>query len=446
MNNFHAYTANPLDAVYFEDIPYILHPEHAYQSLQHIAQPEANIDDARLPMGLRLSADKHQLFHHYRWMAYRSVLEEIRNGTLLLIRNTFYGVEIMGVLSGGNRLNERLPIFLKDRLNYLINKQLKRPAYCYMPQPLEDTLTQFVQPKANEERQEPQRMAIPALIFTTRHKMDDYEADDMKCGDLDIETLKSQYNIDVNNVSSVVDPVDLVKKQISPVLPPSLDIDPCVIDLPTIPIQNEKVPQEKAAAMMFDEFRNYAVMFSFAGKYKHIIIEMINHMQENTGTPFSNPFLDCALKEQILEDNSSSSTLLNIKKTLKSAIDYDYGFIPKDKESRFSTNIQSHAVLPKFNSWTDCINGLGLSVHDTWATHITLESLDIQGDTYKAVVHYHVQDHFGLDDKDILNTDYNHNFAIFKLWFVLQRAKQYGYKPFITEMNTRVEISGRRGE
>lgn len=446
MNNLHAYTAKPLDTVYFEDIPCILHPEHAYHSLQHIAQPEANIDDARLPMGLRLSADKHQLFHHYRWMAYRSVLEEIRNGTLLLVRNAFYGVEIMGVLSDGNRLNERLPIFLKDRLNYLINKQVKRPAYCYIEQSLEETLTQFTQPNANEERQEPQRMSLPALIYSTKHKMDDYEADDMKCGDLDIETLESQYNIDVHNASDVVDPVDLVKKQISPVLPPSLDIDPCMIDLPTIPIQNEKVTQEEAAAMMFDEFRESAEMLTLLGGHENIIVKIINHMQENTGRPFSSPFLDSALKEQILEDNSSHSTLLSIKKTLGPIINYDYGFVPKEKETLFRQDIQSNTILPKFDRWRDYINGLGLSIHDTWATHIILESLDVQGDTYKALVHYRVQDHFGLDDKDILNTDYNHSFSIFKLWFVLQRAKQYGYKPFITEMNATIEISGRRGE
>ncbi|MFP1741419.1 DUF3289 family protein [Lonsdalea quercina] len=407
-------------------------------------------------MGLRLSADKHQLFHHRRWMAYRSVLEEISSGKLLLIRNSFYGVENMGILSGGNRLNEMLPIFLKDRLNYLIDKQIKRPAYSYIPQIVEERFASFVQLDSNEEHQGPQRMTIPALIFTTRHKMDDYEADDMKCGDLDIETLKSKYNIDVNNASSVVGPVELIKKQADTRSIRSLDAETPMLEPLYLSISEnffkkdappiEKVTQEEAAAMMFDEFRESAANLTPLGGSENIIMKMIKHMQENTGKPFSSPFLDSALKEQILEDNSSSSTLLNIKKTLASSIDYDNGFIPKDKESRFRENIQKQTVLPKFDRWLDYVNALGLSVHDTWATHITLESLDIQGDSYKAVVHYRVQDHFGLDDKDILNTDYNHSFAIFKLWFVLQRSKQYGYKPFITEMNTRVEISGRRGE
>ncbi|WP_436876936.1 DUF3289 family protein [Siccibacter turicensis] len=33
-----------------------------------------------------------------------------------------------------------------------------------------------------------------------------------------------------------------------------------------------------------------------------------------------------------------------------------------------------------------------------------------------------------------------------RLWFTLQRWKTYGYRPFITEINATVEISGRRDE
>ncbi len=36
----------------------------------------------------------------------------------------------------------------------------------------------------------------------------------------------------------------------------------------------------------------------FHGPYKNIITEMINHMQGNSGTPYSSPLLDRALKEQ----------------------------------------------------------------------------------------------------------------------------------------------------
>ncbi|WP_119195848.1 DUF3289 family protein, partial [Klebsiella pneumoniae] len=93
----------------------------------------------------------------------------------------------------------------------------------------------------------------------------------------------------------------------------------------------------------------------------------------------------------------------------------------------------------------DKTTGLVITVHDTWSTHITLESLEVTGDSYRAKVHYRVQDHFGLDDADILNPVF-HQGRIFRIWFVQQRYVKYGYRPFITEMNATVEISGRRGE
>lgn len=197
---------------------------------------------------------------------------------------------------------------------------------------------------------------------------------------------------------------------------------------------------------MFDEFRELAKLFSFQGPYKHIITEMITHMQGNSGTPYSSPLLDKALREQILNDRSEKSSLLSINNTIKKSIDYDYGYIPLVFESSFREGIRNDGVvLPKFNRAIDNTNGLVITVHDTWATHITLESLEVTGDSYRAKVHYRIQDHFGLDDADVQNELFR-QFRIFRLWFVLQRWDLYGYKPFITEMNATVEISGRRGE
>lgn len=102
-------------------------------------------------------------------------------------------------------------------------------------------------------------------------------------------------------------------------------------------------------------------------------------------------------------------------------------------------------MLPEFDRVNDFTSGLVIVVHDTWATHITLESLEVSDDSYRARVHYRIQDHFDLDDADVLNPVYR-EFRIFRLWFALQRWNEYGYKPFITEMNAIVEISGRQGE
>ena len=292
------------------------------------------------------------------------------------------------------------------------------------------------------EKTPPEPLPLPARIYTTQRVMDDYDAKDMHCGDLDVLTLRNTFRLNVDEVSMKVNPWTLKLKD---------PADPFAFSSPYVhpdfqPKPMPSVSRKEAANLMFDEFRELAKLFSFQGPYKHIITEMIDHMQENSGTPYSSPLLDRALKEQILNDRSEKSSLLSINNTIKKSIDYDYGYIPLVFESSFREGIRNDGVvLPKFNRAIDNTNGLVITVHDTWATHITLESLEVTGDSYRAKVHYRIQDHFGLDDADVQNELFR-QFRIFRLWFVLQRWDLYGYKPFITEMNATVEISGRRGE
>lgn len=88
---------------------------------------------------------------------------------------------------------------------------------------------------------------------------------------------------------------------------------------------------------------------------------------------------------------------------------------------------------------------MGITVHDTWATHVTIKSLYIDNDHYRAIVHYKVQDHFGLDSDDISKFKFS-QFRFFRIWFVLQRYSQFGFNPFMTNMEATVEITGRRNE
>jgi len=281
----------------------------------------------------------------------------------------------------------------------------------------------------------PEPLPLPARIYQTTRKMDDYRAKDMRYGDLDTLALRNQFYIDVDNVSAKVNPRTL---KLQPTANTATQYSPYAMQ--DLEQQMPSVSKDEATRLMFDEFRELAKLYSFHGPYKSIITEMITHMQENHGTPYSSPLLDQALKEQILNDHSDKSSLLKIKRALKSAINYEYGFIPLSKEGIFYKEI-SESILPKFDRKVDNTNGLVITVHDTWSTHITLVSLQVSGNSYRATVHYRVQDHFGLDDDDVLNPVYR-EFRIFRLWFALQRWDQYGYKPFITEMNATVDITG----
>ncbi|WP_426447696.1 DUF3289 family protein [Siccibacter colletis] len=297
-------------------------------------------------------------------------------------------------------------------------------------------------PAAGQQAQasRPEPMPLPALIYQTLRQMDDDKAKDMHHGDLDALTLRNKLNLDVDTVSARVNARTLrLLNQPNPYMMSSPYAIAAIPD--TMPV----VSREEAAVLMFDEFRELAKLFSFHGEYQHIITEMITHMQDNSGTPYSSPLLDQALREQIMNDRSEQSSLLKIKDVISSYLDSEHSLYPLKFKNKFTAAIGEHTVLPKFNSIKDRTNGLVISVHDIWATHITLESLEIKSGSYRAKVHYRIQDHFGLDDEDVLDPVYR-EFRIFRLWFVLQRWDQYGYKPFITEMNATVEISGGRDE
>lgn len=155
-------------------------------------------------------------------------------------------------------------------------------------------------------------------------------------------------------------------------------------------------------------------------------------------------YLDVALKEQIERDVTKNSTLLLLKETFSTNIDWENKIYPSEKKGLLSDTIMG-GRLPKFDRFIDNFNGMGISVHDTWATHITLKSLKINNDSYRAVVHYKVQDHFGLDGNDILNIKYR-QLRFFRIWFVLQRYNKLAFKPFMTNMEASVVITGGRND
>lgn len=277
-------------------------------------------------------------------------------------------------------------------------------------------------------------LQFPCTIFKTKRWMDDYGADDMHCGDLSETQLKTQFNL--FDVSNRANPYTLTK--ITPFNQPqyaSYDSRE----------EGQKITRQQCANILFDEFRHLSQTFAVYSPYKHLIGEMITHMQNSKGSDFFSLQLNAALKEQILMDNSSdNSTHLRLQRVFRDNIDWEKKCYPSAQKDEFRKTILK-GKLPKFDRIQDNFNGMGITVHDTWATHITIKSLQIDGERYRAVVHYKVQDHFGLDDGDISKFKFN-SFRFFRIWFLLQRYDQFGFKPFITNMEATVEITGKRNE
>ncbi|QKJ88577.1 DUF3289 family protein [Paramixta manurensis] len=277
-------------------------------------------------------------------------------------------------------------------------------------------------------------LKLPCVIFRSQKWMDDYGAADMRCGDLTETQLRRCFLL--NSVSSQVDPYTLTR--ITP------------FQLPQSRFHGSRPPgsgasltRQQCARILFDEMRVRAKLFSFWGPYRHVIDRMITHMQYSNGMPFHDPWLNRALREQIINDKKDESSLLIIKDVLDKKIDWNTYTFSQDNFKIIQKALSS-SILPKFIRFHDQINGLGISVHDTWSTQITLRSLQIKDSGYQAIIHYKVQDHFGLDHHDMLKQQF-HQFYFFRIWFILQRYEKLAHRPFMTNMEATIVIEGRKG-
>ncbi|MCP1438616.1 uncharacterized protein (TIGR03034 family) [Erwinia persicina] len=268
-----------------------------------------------------------------------------------------------------------------------------------------------------------QALRLPFDVFQTQKRMDDYGADDMQCGDLSELQLKNFYRLE--KVSG--------------------QYDPWRAERTDFPISNyavirHKMRHHEVAAKLFNEFRRESRPFSFFG-HRGLFMALIDHFQYGDGKPFSSSELNGAYKrliESAHSDNANSSKVID--KFIRENIDWDNYFLAENKKQALRKVI-GESFLPKFNRLQDKMNGLGMSVHGIYATKITLKSLEVNGDKYKATLHYKGQDHFGLDDRDIMDPRFHH-LNIFRIWFVLQRWRRYAYKPFFTNMAATITLTG----
>lgn len=294
---------------------------------------------------------------------------------------------------------------------------------------------------------------LPALIYATPAGAK--SSDDLRYGDLTEQQLKSAYHLD--DISTKVDPYRFTKKDpvnLSPMQdydlfnkPSTILIDPFKATPSRFSYLQEdenknKISKEECVSLLFDELRSLSRPFALYGLYSGLIVKMINHLQSNSGLRFRDPLLNMALKDQIMHDFSSDSSLKRIKYVLVSNIDWKLKIFPEIAKSSLTLAI-GRGIVPKFDRLKDRVNGMGITVHDTYATQITLKALSISNTGFDACINYKSQDHFGLDKDDILKGKFN-SLRFFRIWFILQRYEKLAFKPFVTEMEADVYLSGGR--
>ena len=274
-------------------------------------------------------------------------------------------------------------------------------------------------------------LTFPYTVFSTQRKMHDRAAADMRYGDLTAAQLQKVYLL--TDVSEKVDPYSGTR--LTPFnVPQSRFYRPHTVK------NAGTCSQQASAQLLFDEMRSLSGPFSLYSPYRQLINKMIDHLQYADGAAFSDVGLDMALREQIINDSSEVSSLALLREVIEKYVDYEGGFYPLELKSKFNDSLRD-SILPKFARFEDNYNGLGITIHDIYAIEIEVLSLKIENNSWIAKIRYHAQDHFGLDDSDIMQKKY-HQFRFFRLWFVLQRYEKYGFKPFFTNMSVDVDLKG----
>lgn len=270
-------------------------------------------------------------------------------------------------------------------------------------------------------------MYLPYTLFEPVKRFNDDSAEDMKCGDMGEEELLA---LGLKDISENVDPYRLIYYNFP--RPYMVDGVFSLTDL------GREISHDECVDVLFTEMKELAKMFSFYGEYQTLIDELIEHLRYGKGSAFYSQQLNSAFHKRIKE-NIENNPLSIIKDCIEDE------FKKHKREVYFPTLLHKiqikllRSTLTKFNNLEDRINGLGISVHDISAQKITLTNLQKYAMGWSATLHFAAQDRFGLDVADIKNKFYR-EFRFFRIWFFLQRHRDFAFKPFFTNFNTVTRI------
>ncbi|HCB3587175.1 DUF3289 family protein [Citrobacter koseri] len=273
-------------------------------------------------------------------------------------------------------------------------------------------------------------MSLPREIFSTSHRFEDYHIDDMQYGDLDDWDFDT---LGLKDISARVDPFRCLQFDMM------TTFNSQALDFGYQQPQGRPISRQHCADIMFDEMKELSAQFA-KGLYSPIIGELIDHFHYGNGQPWFGELLNRAY-EEVIRGVGTNDMLMKIRgeinKQLHSKRDArldDFFFV------RLKSEMQD-SKLPKFNRYIDRVNGLGVSVHDIYAQQIKLVRFRRYAMSWEGLLSFKGQDHFGLGKEDITNTLYK-NFRFFRIWFFLQRHRDYAYRPFLTNLNAHAHIKG----
>lgn len=203
--------------------------------------------------------------------------------------------------------------------------------------------------------------------------------------------------------------------------------------------------------VLFSEFEDMSTSLFARGEMEDVILDMINHFKDGTGTDYNNDILT----ENAGEHKTTQEYIEAVKKQVIKELVKNVGNLEaltfysyrKDQHSIYNY-VQNNLTLPKFNTPGDIVGGLTICVNDTWGNYIEVDNYEFDGKYFKGTLRFNIYDHFGLDEPDVLpRKQWWKNYgdlAGFRAWFTLQHYDKFNgeYKPFITRMVIEVPFQG----
>jgi uncharacterized protein (TIGR03034 family) len=116
--------------------------------------------------------------------------------------------------------------------------------------------------------------------------------------------------------------------------------------------------------------------------------------------------------------------------------------VDNKKTSNIYNYVQDEAIYPNYSTFDDQINGLTITVHDTWGNTVEVKDYSLNNGHFEGTLKFNIYDHFGLDEGDLVW--YLVPLAGFRSWFTLQHYDKYNglYKPFVTNIDIEIPFEG----
>lgn len=200
------------------------------------------------------------------------------------------------------------------------------------------------------------------------------------------------------------------------------------------------------ADTLFSELEDMSTSLFSTGDFETVILDMISHFRDGTGTDYVNEYLSKAAynHESTQKYIDDIKTEITQRLTINGGNIHDLEYKEELKESADSLYhwIENCTEDPTYRELTDIVNGLTICVNDTWGCTVEVNQYTFDGEHFSGTLHFCLYDHFGLDQPDVEKIYVN--LAGFRAWYVLQHYDQFNgaYAPFVTLMEYDVPFEG----